>query len=119
MTPGRASRARGEAGHKQLCEDEEARDLGTGGDESGGWGGSALISVWRPQVKWDGGDLEAEAGHDHDEGEHEQRVHFVIREFSADAAQRDFAGESVNPAETKQEKRGGHSAEKKVLQRGF
>ena len=66
-----------------------------------------------------GGGFEAEGDEDHDEGDGEEWSRRMTREVGGNFVELDGAGEAVDQAETKEEKRRRHAAEEKIFQRGL
>ena len=81
---GAAFRA-GKADGQDLEEDEEAGDLGAGGDEGGAGCGRALVDIRRPEVEGRGGDFEAEADRGGDDGDQQERIQRDRRPWMAAA----------------------------------
>src|SRR5437660_1578468 len=55
-------------------ENNERRDLGTGGDKSCARNRRALISIRRPEMKWRGRNFEREPNQRHDDPDGEERL---------------------------------------------
>ena len=114
----------GKADGQHLKEDEKAGDLGAGGDERGARRGRTLVDIRRPEVEREGGDLKAKANHRGDDGDQQKRVQRRTggsRRMNCvgNARQAGRIRQAIEQAEAEQQKRGGHSAEEKIFQRGF
>src|SRR5207302_1764178 len=120
-------------GGEDLDQRDEAAGLGDEGQESGDRGGGALIHVAGVDVQRDGGDLEGKTSNEHDNGEHDPRLHGHVRrrislrlghhaiggggrvEGGGDLVELDRAGRAVEVAEAEKHHRGGHGPEEEVL----
>ena len=122
MHPGGAAFRAGKADGKHLEEDEEAGDLGAGGDERRAGCGRALVDVRRPEMERRGGDLEAEADRRGDDGDQQQRIQRRTGgrvDRGGNARQAGGVRQAVEQAEAEEQKGRRHSAEEEIFQRGF
>ncbi len=101
-------------------EHDEAGRFRADGEKCGDRGRCALVHISDPNVKWDGGDFEAERDQDQ-HGAEERGCFFQIRtaECRADPLQVGFAGRAKNPGDAVNEKAGRERAEHEVFHAGF
>ena len=106
-----------ECGQRDAGEDRKRGDLRRRGEEGRHRRRRAFVDVRRPHVERHGRDLEAEAGEQEDQAEHEADIRG--RRGRRDAGEADRAGEAVDQRGAVEQHARGQRAEHEVLQAGF